>query len=194
MHPFVIVKRPSLALLVLLLLAGPADHRCAPFFTPHNLHCIRPLVLLLLLLQDLPISAVQAMDVMDAMAAPGAEPDTLGWLQDLLGQDDMPVPAPASAPAAPAPAVVAASPVMSASMHGSMSGHGFGGQWASGNGSEVHTGAWSGASAGSQQPSALDHDLQGTAHYAAPEDLVVGGNGYALGPKADVFSLGYCIW
>mmetsp|Transcript_14418 Transcript_14418/g.31202 ORF Transcript_14418/g.31202 Transcript_14418/m.31202 type:complete len:1066 (-) Transcript_14418:1379-4576(-) len=37
-----------------------------------------------------------------------------------------------------------------------------------------------------------EHGMQGTAQYAAPEDLW--SNGFAVGPGSDIFSLGYCIW
>ena len=39
----------------------------------------------------------------------------------------------------------------------------------------------------------MEHSLRGTAHYAAPEDLCSDGR-RPVGPPADVFSFGYCLW
>ena len=49
------------------------------------------------------------------------------------------------------------------------------------------------SAAAAAAPFHMEHGLRGTAHYAAPEDLIPV-PGRPVGPAADIFSLAYCLW
>uniref|UniRef100_A0A7S0R9G3 Protein kinase domain-containing protein n=1 Tax=Chlamydomonas leiostraca TaxID=1034604 RepID=A0A7S0R9G3_9CHLO len=134
--------------------------------------------------------SADAADVAAAVAGAVHMPDILpstdfdmGWLDDLFADNG------ATAATAAAPVVVAQHPFQYAQHQAAQQQAAY----AAASGPMLATRA----STDSQQQQAEDSNWpqhHGTAHYAAPEDLARGRTPYALGPAADVFSLGTVIW